>query len=123
MEKVRKKQELRDRKEKERRDIEERDRIIQEAKQREIDAKAEEERKIKEDKAREIQKRKEAVRGLSALCEERAPGTRYDRFFFDEFTKKIKETGAIEEIIERLKEVEGASFVAEVERIVNEHTN
>jgi hypothetical protein len=103
MEKIRKKQEVRDRKEKERKDIEDRDRIIQEAKQREIDLKNEEEKKVKEDKAREIQKRKEAVRGLSSLCEERAPGTRYDRFFFEEFTKKVKETAGIEEIIERLR--------------------
>jgi predicted cupin superfamily sugar epimerase len=62
-----------------------------------------EERKIKEEKAKEVMRRKEAVRNLSLVSEERAPGTRYDRFFFDEFTKKIKETSKIEEIIERLK--------------------
>ncbi len=70
-----------------------------------------------------MQKRKEAVRSLSTLCEERAPGTRYDRFFFEEFTKKIKETAGIEEIIERLKAVKAADFVVEVEKIIYEHTN
>ena len=70
-----------------------------------------------------MQKRKEAVRSLSTLCEERAPGTRYDRFFFEEFTKKIKETAGIEEIIERLKPVKAADFVVEVEKIIYEHTN
>lgn len=52
----------------------------------------EEEKKVKEDKVKEVIRRKEAVRTLSLVCEERAPGTRYDRFFFDEFTKKIRET-------------------------------
>jgi hypothetical protein len=85
--------------------------------------KNEEEKKVKEDKAREISKRKEAVRGLSSLCEERAAGTRYDRFFFEEFTKKIKETAAIEEIIERLKAADAGHFVQEIEKIVSEHTN
>ncbi len=102
---MRKKQEVRDRKERERKEVEDRERAIQEAKQREIDAKLEEERRIKEEKGREVLKRKEAVRGLWTISEERAPGTRYDRFFFEEFAKKIKETSKIEELIERLKNV------------------
>jgi len=31
------------------------------------------------------------------------PGTRYDKFFVEEFTKKLKKTEAIEEILESLK--------------------
>ena len=91
-EKLRKKQEIRDRKEKERKEIEDRDRLVQEAKQREIDAKLDEEKKVKEEKARQVLIRKESVKQLYLLTEERAPGTRYDRFFVEEFAKKIKET-------------------------------
>lgn len=123
LEKLRKKQEVRDRKEKERKDLEDKERVIQEAKQREIDAKADEERKIKDEKVREAQRRREAVRTLSMLSEERAPGTRYDRFFFEEFTKKIKETAGIEELIETLKAAKDSEFVPEIEKIINQHAN
>ncbi len=69
-------------------------------------------------------RRKEAVKGLWTVSEERAPGTRYDRFFFEEFAKKIKDTAQIEELIERLKKVVGeAEFVKEVEKIISEHSN
>lgn len=68
-------------------------------------------------------RRKEAVKGIISICEERAPGTRYDRFFFDEFTKKIKETSKIYELTERLKNVEQAEFISEVEKIIAEHSN
>jgi hypothetical protein len=39
------------------------------------------------------------------------PGTRYDRYFMEEFSKKIKNTEEIEEIVTRLKEIEGDSEV------------
>ena len=120
-EKLRKKQEIRDRKEKERKEIEDRDRAIQEAKQREIDAMLEEEKKVKEEKAREVQRRKECVKVLYLLSEERAPGTRYDRYFLEDYCKKFKETQQIEEITSRLREYQGAEFVAELEKIIEQH--
>lgn len=68
-------------------------------------------------------RRKEAIKNLSLVAEERAPGTRYDRFFFDEFTKKVKETTKIEEIIERLKAVPQEDVVGEIEKLISEYTN
>jgi hypothetical protein len=68
-----------------------------------------------------VTRRKEAVKTLFTLTEERAPGTRYDRYFIEEFAKKIKETAGIDEITQRLKAFEGAEFVTEVERIVEQH--
>jgi hypothetical protein len=39
------------------------------------------------------------------------PGTRYDRYYMEEFSKKIKNTEEIDEIVTRLKEIEGDSEV------------
>lgn len=66
-----------------------------------------------------MQRRKEAVKCLYILSEERAPGTRYDRYFIEEFVKKIKEIQHIEEITEKLKAFEGAEFVTEIEKIID----
>ena len=119
-EKMRKKQEIRDRKEKERKEQEDRDRAIEEAKQREIDAKLEEEKRIREEKGREVTRRKEAIRQLSAVCEERAPGTRYDKYFIEEFAKKFKTTEEIDKIAQRLRDFpEGEDFIKEIEAVVD----
>ena len=80
-EKIRKKQEMRDRREKERLDQEERERLVEEAKRKEIEAKQEEEKRLREEKGREALRRKDAVKQFSSVCEERAPGTKYDRYF------------------------------------------
>jgi hypothetical protein len=53
------------------------------------------------------------------VCEERAPGTKYDRYFIEEFAKKIKQTEVIEEIVVRLKTLEGDTerFIEEMEAV------
>lgn len=116
---------MRDRKEKERKEQEDRDRAIEEAKQREIEAKQEEERKVREEKAREVTRRKEAVKQLAAVCEERGPaGCRYDRYFVEEFAKKIKTTEEIEAYAQRLRaydaDASAEDFKLEIERIIVE---
>jgi hypothetical protein len=126
LEKQKKKQEIKERKDRERKEIEDRQRAIEEAKQRELEAKAEEEKRIRDEKAKEVARRKEAVKKLSQICEERAPGTRYDRYFFEEFTKKLKTTEAIEEMTEKLMSSENLSgplFVEEIEKLVGVHQN
>ena len=40
---------------------------------------------------------------LYLLSEERAPGTRYDRYFIEEYCKKFKETQQIEEVTSTLR--------------------
>ena len=53
------------------------------------------------------------------MSEEKAPGTRYDRFFLEEFCKKIKETQQIEEIVASLRPFEGAQYIEEIEKVIN----
>jgi hypothetical protein len=76
---------------------------------------------VKEEKAREVQRRKECVKVLYLLSEERAPGTRYDRYFLEDYCKKFKETQQIEDITSTLREYQGAEFVAELEKIIEQH--
>ena len=57
---------------------------------------------------------------LYLLSEERAPGTRYDRYFIEEYCKKFKETQQIEEVTSTLREYQGAEFVAELEKIIEQ---
>lgn len=118
-EKLRKKAEIRESKDKVRRDIEEKEKVIQDAKQRELDIKLDLEKRAKEDKKTDLARRKETVKLLSTLCEEKATGTNYDRYFFEEFTKRFKLTSQIEEIYQKLESVKMAkNFVEEVENIV-----
>ena len=60
---------------------------------------------------------------LATLCEERMPGTRYDRYYMEEFSKKVKNTEEIEEIVSRLKEIEGDSevFKEAFEQVIKEN--
>ena len=88
--KLKKKQDARDRKDKQSQEIVDREQAIIDAKQREADEKAEQEKKAKEERGRQVILRKEAIKNLSALCEERAAGTRYDRYWVQEFAKKFK---------------------------------
>lgn len=71
-------------------------------KQREIDMKLEEERKVKEQKDAIIKRRKELVKLLSDLCEAKCPGSNYDRFFVEEYTKKFKVIDELEEFYQSL---------------------
>lgn len=45
---------------------------------------------FKEERGNLIKRRKELVKVISDLCEKKAPGTRFDRFFVQEFSKKLK---------------------------------
>jgi single-stranded DNA-specific DHH superfamily exonuclease len=64
-----------------------------------------------------VARRKEAVRALVAVCEEKGQGTRYDKYFIEEFVKKIKTTEDIESLIERLREA--TDFITEIEDAIN----
>jgi hypothetical protein len=62
---------------------------------------------------------------MSAVCEERAPtGSRYDRYFVEEFAKKIKNTDDIEKYVTRLREFEPLAspeaFKEEFELLISE---
>lgn len=123
-EKLRKKQEIRDRKEREKKDQEDRERAVEEAKQRELEAKQEEERRVRKEKGEEVTRRKEAIRNLIAICEERAPGTRYDKYFIEEFVKKFKTTVEIDSLIQKLREIPASEdFVNTFESIINQNKN
>jgi len=117
-EKQRKKQEKRDRKMKEIAEREARDREIERKKQEEIDRKREEERKAKEAKDLEQRKYKLAVSVLGEYLEENLPGTKYDRYFVEEFCKRMKSGEEVEKLTETLKN--GENLQKEVERLVNE---
>lgn len=108
-EKLRKKEEVRMMKEKARQEIEEKVRQQELLKQQEIDRKNEEERKAKEEKEAIIRKRKEHVRRLGEICQEKLPGSKYDRFFAEEFCKKIKGNEELDQFMDRLKEVADSS--------------
>jgi len=58
----------------------------------------EEERKIKEEKDSMIKRRKELIRLISVLCEEKLPESKYDKFFVEEFSKKVKRNEELEQI-------------------------
>lgn len=101
-EKLRKKAEIREGKDKIRREIEEREKVIQDAKQRVLDVAADLEKRAKDDKKTDLARRKETIKQLWTLTEEKATGTKYDRYFFEEFTKRFKLTSQIEEILAKL---------------------
>jgi hypothetical protein len=56
-------------------------------------------------------------------CEEKASGTKFDRYFIDEFTKKIKVTDEIEIIIEKVRGFSGSveEFKSMFEDIINQY--
>ena len=59
---------------------------------------------------------------LYLLSEERAPGTRYDRYFIEEYCKmRLKETQQIEDVTSTLRDFNGAEFVAELEKIIEQN--
>ena len=46
------------------------------------------------------------------------PNTKYDRFFVEEFTKKIKKTEDIEELVNKVKNLNGGNAVKQFEEII-----
>lgn len=46
-----------------------------------------------------IRKRKELIREFCLICEAKAPGSRFDRFFIDEFSKKLKKFEEVENAV------------------------
>ena len=82
---------------------------VEALKVKEVVIKKEEDKKAKEDKITLIKKRKEKVKEFSNLCELKLVGSNYDRFFVEEFVKKIPKLEAIEEIIEKLRALTGTS--------------
>jgi hypothetical protein len=60
-----------------------------------------------------IKKRKELVKEMSNLCEAKLVGTKYDRWFVEEFVKKIPKIEVIEEIVEKLRALTGNDMVKE----------
>lgn len=108
-ERLRKKEEVRMIKEKARLEIEEKVRQQELLKQMEIDKKNEEERKIKEEREAQIRKRKEHVRRLGEICQEKMPGSKYDRFFAEEFCKKLKTNDELDQFMDKLKEAADGS--------------
>lgn len=47
--------------------------------------------------------KKDAIRDLIVACSEKLPNTKYDKFFCEEFAKRIKHTKMIQEISNTLK--------------------
>ena len=123
--KLKKKQDAKDRKDKQRQEIVEREQAIIDAKQRELDEKADQEKIAKEERGRQVILRKEAIKNLSTLCEERATGTRYDRYWVQEFAKKFKTGEDLIQLLKRLEAVEGGQeeFKEELEKVICENAS
>jgi len=63
-------------------------------------------RKVKEEKENLLKRRKEIIKELTAQCTDKLAGTKFDRFFVEEFVKKIKGIEELEEIVNLLKNSE-----------------
>ena len=59
------------------------------------------------------------MKTLATLIEQKLPNSRFDRFFLETFSKKLKKTEQIEEIIEQLKNFEPNSALEMFESLVN----
>jgi len=65
---------------------------------------------------------KTAQKALIAYCEERMPGTKYDRFYIDELVKKYPKQEALDALIEKVKAIaaaEAAAFQHEFLQVVD----
>jgi hypothetical protein len=60
------------------------------------------------------------VKLLSDLCETKASGSRYDRFFVAEFQKKLKTMPLMEEMYSRLRDAADAVFLKTLEDFIVE---
>jgi len=61
-----------------------------------------------------MKKRREIVNELIGVCESTMPGTRYDRFFLQEYVKKVKVTEDIINILNTMKGLTPSSNYVEV---------
>lgn len=57
-----------------------------------------------------VKRRRELVKEFGLLCQDKLPGTNYDRFFIEEVCKKIKTTEEIDTIVTTLRTVEPEEF-------------
>lgn len=119
-EKQRKKQEVKDRKDKQRKELEDKIKEQEMIKQREIDLKNEEERRLKEEKEALLKRRKELVKLISNLCEEKLPESNFDRYFVQEFSKKLKAQQQLENMLELLSNSTDADFKGKLEGFIAE---
>lgn len=65
--------------------------------------KEEEEKRVKEEKMMVMKKRKEGIKEFIGVCEEVVPGSKYDKFFCEEFVKKLKKNEEIDELITKIR--------------------
>ena len=65
-----------------------------------------------------VKKRKEAVRDLIVACVEKLPGTNYDRFFAEEFAKKLRTVEIIESVTQRMRNATLETALVTIEEIV-----
>lgn len=66
----------------------------------------------------QLKMRKEAVRHLIAACQEKLPGTNYDRFFVEEFAKKLRTIEIIESVVQRMRDSSPETARHVIEEIV-----
>jgi DnaJ family protein C protein 2 len=102
MEKKRKKQEHKDIKDRARKEIQDKIKEQEDIKQKEIDRLAEEEKKAKQVSQDAQRFRREVIKEFISTCVAKMPGTKYDRFFCEEFVKKLKKTEDIQDLIAKL---------------------
>jgi len=90
-------------------------------KEAEVDNKA----KIAEEKeAKKLRNRmyRETVKALIAMCVEKMPGSRYDKFFVDELVKKYPVQDKLDQLIEEIKAITaevGSDFVSAFAQLVD----
>ena len=54
------------------------------------------------------------------VCEAKLPNTKYDRFFCEEYTKKIKDTNVIKEITANLNSFKDDEAVMKFEELISD---
>ena len=50
-----------------------------------------------------VKKRRELVKELGQLCDERCSNSKYDKFFVEEFVKKFKKLEDLEEVVVKFR--------------------
>jgi hypothetical protein len=109
---------VRDRKANKRKELEDQIAAVEALKIKEVEVKKIDDSKAKEEKAALLKKRREVVKELSNLCEQRLVGSKYDRWFVEEFVKKIPQLDVIEDIMHRLYDLPSANIIKEFENII-----
>jgi hypothetical protein len=111
VEKQKKKQEVRDRKANKRKELEDQIAAVEALKVKEVEVKKADDSAAKEEKAKMLKMRRELVKSFSNLCEEKLVGSKYDRWFVEEFVKKIPGVEPIQEIANRLRVLSGDNMI------------